>query len=67
MAGGMIILPDATAYNEVDENGNPKDVSIPTNPLFLYVLTGCSTIGGFLFGYDTVSCFDIENYEWKLT
>ncbi|KAJ0406202.1 hypothetical protein P43SY_000386 [Pythium insidiosum] len=44
MAGGMIFVPD---------DGASSTAPAPTSPMFLYVLTCCSTIGGFLFGYDT--------------
>lgn len=53
MAGGMLVLPDAPS----DANALPpssKSNAAPGSALFLYVLTCCSTIGGFLFGYDTV-------------
>ncbi|RLN37275.1 hypothetical protein BBJ28_00010300 [Nothophytophthora sp. Chile5] len=62
MPGSAFILPDSThrpqghAVTKESAPLLPKgNVLLPKdgNPLYLYLLTLCSTIGGFLFGYDT--------------
>ncbi|TYZ63044.1 hypothetical protein PybrP1_010087 [[Pythium] brassicae (nom. inval.)] len=56
MAGGMFMLPDAPSDANAapaSAKGDAESSAAPNSPLFLYLLTFCSTIGGFLFGYDT--------------
>ncbi|EGZ29435.1 hypothetical protein PHYSODRAFT_322955 [Phytophthora sojae] len=54
MAQGVLVIPQAL-QQPAEKESTPLLQKDSGSPLYLYLLTLCSSIGGFLFGYDTES------------